>query len=94
MRRRKSYTRLGADLKAAREAKDLSLRELAAKMGVTHQRIILWEQGRNQPRAMYRALLESRLGQEFDWTADVESMDEAETGADMRMERRLEEWVA
>ena len=64
------YTCLGRELRAARQTRGWSLRQLADLLGVAHQRIILWEKGANQPRADYRKLLETLFYKKFDWTPD------------------------
>ena len=90
----RKYTRLGRDLREARLRNGWSLRQLARLLGCNHQRIILWEKGANQPNRAYRELLTVLFVRRFDWAADVQPMDERETGADMRTERRQHERAA
>ena len=88
------YTRLGRDIRAARHAKGWSQQKLAELLGCKRQRVILWEGGKHHPNLAYRALLTGLLEAEFDWSPDLEPMDERETGADIASERRVHERAA
>lgn len=90
----RKYTRLGAELRAARKERGWSLRQMAGLLGCEHQRIILWEKGANKPRRSYRDLLTVLFARKFDWSEDVVPMTPEESGADMRTERRVVERVA
>lgn len=85
------FTRLGSEIRAARNKKGWSLDKLGEALGCTRQRIILWEQGEHRPRQVYRDLLTDHLETEFDWTADVAPMNERESEADDRAQHRWEE---
>lgn len=55
------YTELGKAIRAARDRKKISQKELGKRLGVSRQRIIAWEGGKHRPQERYRRSLEEVL---------------------------------
>lgn len=86
-----TYTRLGRDIRAARNEKGWSQKTLAKLLGTSRQRIILWEQGKHCPRRSYQWLLTEFLVKSFDWSPDP---DEIQKRAGEIYDRRVEEMAS
>jgi putative transcriptional regulator len=54
-------TTIGVRLKAARQKEGLSQSEAAQKWGISKRTLQEWEQGRFEPRGLYRAHIETVL---------------------------------
>ncbi len=58
---------LGARLRSARKAADLSIKELAARLGVRPGTLVSWESGQRQPSVHQLALLAEACGADVAW---------------------------
>lgn len=52
-----AVTTVGANLKAAREARELTQKQVAEAIGVTNRDVSRWENGKVEPGRKYRHLL-------------------------------------
>lgn len=58
---------LGARMRSARKAAELSIKELAARLGVRPGTLVSWESGQRQPSVHQLALLAEACGADVAW---------------------------
>jgi transcriptional regulator with XRE-family HTH domain len=82
---------LGARLRSARKAANLTLKELAARLGVRPSTLVSWESGQRQPSPEQLAALAQACGSDVGWLVSGRSR---EATLEAHMARLLEELAA